>query len=210
MFPILPLGLLLAAGTRLASATTLPQPDNITIASINVEGTGCPQGTISTAFSADRTTITFGFDDFHPYIGPGISHADKTKTCNMTLTLSHPLGYNFGILDTVYHGFARLDANLTATLWSSYTIARDGAGNDTLQTKANIAGELVGVFTRTEAVTEESELASRCGRDKSQLQVTTRATLTSSSSSTSGGWDEEPPFSLMVQQIRLRWSTCKE
>ncbi|KAH6635799.1 hypothetical protein F5144DRAFT_565463 [Chaetomium tenue] len=210
MFPILPLGLLLTAGTPLARAAALPQLDNITIASISAEGTGCPQGTISTALSADRTTITFGFDEFHPYIGPGISPADKTKTCNIALTLSHPPEYGFEIVDTVYHGFARLDANLTAALRSSYTVTSDGAGNGTLQTKANIDGELVGVFTRTETVTEESGLASMCGRDKSQLQIATRATLTSRSSSTSGGWDDEPPFSLMVQQIRLRWSTCKE
>ncbi|KAK3295189.1 uncharacterized protein B0H64DRAFT_416984 [Chaetomium fimeti] len=201
---------LVTVADPVASATILPQLSNVTITSISAQGTGCPEGTMSTAFSSDRTTITFGFDDFDTYIGPGMSPASKSKTCNITLTLSHPLGYSFEILDVVYHGFARLDAESNGIIVSSYTITGNEEGNGVFQTRSNIAGEPVGVYTRTNAIPEQSRLASRCGAGETGLQMETRATVSSGSSSNSGGWDDEPPFSLTVQQIHLGWSACKE
>ena len=204
---------LLIATIPLASAAFLqvPEPGNITIASISAEGGGCPPGIgISTSLSPDRATITFGFDEFHPYIGPGISPADKSKTCNIALTLSHPRGYSFEIVGAVYHGFARLDVDLTGTLRSSYTIVGDGVGKGTSQTNATVVGELVGSYTHGASIPTGSRFASPCGTDETRVQIATRATLSSRSSSTSGGWDDEPPFSLTVQQIYLEWSACEE
>jgi hypothetical protein len=197
----------------LAYATSLqvPEPSNITITSISAEGAGCPPNIgISTSFSPDRNTITFGFDEFHLYIGPGISLPHKSKICNIALTLSHPRGYNFEVMGAVYHGLVRADADLTGTLQSTYTIATDGVGNGTFQTKASVVGELVGYYTRRESIPEESRFASPCGRDESRVQIATRASLTSRSSSTSGGWGDGPPFSLTVQQIEFEWSACEE
>ncbi|KAH6838615.1 hypothetical protein B0I37DRAFT_241678 [Chaetomium sp. MPI-CAGE-AT-0009] len=211
MFPRLSgLLALVTAVAPLASAAILPRLDDVTITSISAQGSGCPQGTMSTSFSSDQTVITFGFDEFHPYIGPGISPAFKTQTCNITLTLSHPLGYSFEILDAVYHGLARLDANLTGVIQSSYKITGDESGDGAFQTQANIAGELIGVYTRTDTIPEGSRFASPCGRDANGLQIVTRAAISSRSSSNSGGLDDEPPFSLTVQQIHLGWSACKE
>lgn len=214
MFPRLrgPLSLLLTAAISLASAAFLqvPEPANITITSISAEGAGCPPSTISTSLSFDRTTVTFGFDKFQTYIGPGISPVEKSKTCNIALTLSHPRGYNFEILGAVYHGLVRADANLIGRLQSSYTIGGDGIGNGKFQTTGDVVGELVGYYTRRALIPKPSRPASRCGTDESRVQIATRAALTSRSSSTSGGWDDEPPFSLTVQQIEFEWSACEE
>ena len=41
-----------------------PPSDQITITSAMTSGNGCPQGSVSTSLSPDRTVVTFGFDAF--------------------------------------------------------------------------------------------------------------------------------------------------
>jgi hypothetical protein len=203
------LSLLLALTPSAISAAILPRQNNVTVTSVSAQGTGCPQGTMSSSISFDKTTVTFGFDQFHPYIGPGISPAEKTKTCTIALALSYPPGSTFKITDTVYHGSARLDSWLTATVRSSYRITSDETGNKTAQTQATFAGELLGVYTRTAAIPSGETIGSPCGWGEAVLQITTRVAVTSTSSTDWGSIDDGPVFSLWVQQLGLEWSACE-
>jgi len=49
---------------NLDTRQTSPPPDQVTIISAMTSGNGCPQGTVSTTFSPDKTIVTFGFDSF--------------------------------------------------------------------------------------------------------------------------------------------------
>jgi hypothetical protein len=64
-----------------------PPPDQIVIVSAQTSGSGCPQGTVSSSMSADRTIVTFGFDAFQTYIGPNTKPQDKSKNCQIHLSL---------------------------------------------------------------------------------------------------------------------------
>jgi hypothetical protein len=86
----------LLAPAALAATLTprvTPPPDQITIVDAQTSGNGCPQGTVSTNFGLDKTVVTFGFDAFQTYIGPGTKPADHSKNCQIHLTLKckfHP------------------------------------------------------------------------------------------------------------------------
>ncbi|KAL2171230.1 hypothetical protein VTG60DRAFT_3541 [Thermothelomyces hinnuleus] len=83
-----------------------PDPKDIQIVSASFSGNGCPQGTVSTSISPDKTVrlpclpgfdlpdtdnpvqvITFGFDAFQTYIGPGFNPTERSKNCQLHLNL---------------------------------------------------------------------------------------------------------------------------
>lgn len=64
--------------------------------------------------------VTFGFDSFQTYIGPTAAQADKTKQCQLHLSLQYPGGFQYSVVDATYHGWARLDPGVTGTFISSY------------------------------------------------------------------------------------------
>ncbi|KAK4032946.1 hypothetical protein C8A01DRAFT_50381 [Parachaetomium inaequale] len=203
------LSLLLALTPSAISASILPRLNNVTVTSVSAHGLGCPEGTLSSNINPDKTTVTFGFDEFQAYLGPGYSVIEKSQTCTITLSLSYPPGSTFKITDAVYHGSARLDAGMSANIRSSYRITSDEAGGSAAQTQASAAGELLGVYTRTDTIPSSSRIGSACGRGEAVLQITTRIAVTSSSASVSGNVDDEPVFSLGVQQLGLEWSACE-
>lgn len=67
-----------------------------------------------------QQVVTFGFDSFQTYIGPAAAQADKTKQCQLHLSLQYPGGFQYSVVDATYHGWARLDAGVTGTFVSSY------------------------------------------------------------------------------------------
>ncbi|KAJ2903266.1 hypothetical protein MKZ38_010151 [Zalerion maritima] len=78
----------------------------ISIISASTSGNSCPSSTVSTDISPDRTVVTFGFDAFQTYIGPGTSIMDHTKNCQIHLNLKYPGGFTFSVVESTYHGFA--------------------------------------------------------------------------------------------------------
>lgn len=137
--------LLFLAGTVLATplASTGPDPSLITISASSFSGNGCPQGTVSTTLSADKTFITFGFDEFQTYIGPGTAAADHTKNCQLHLTLHYPGGFQYALVDSTYHGFAQMDAGVTGTFYSTYYFSQDASATTTTRTSLVGGGDWV-------------------------------------------------------------------
>src|SRR5690349_9238242 len=86
-----------------------PNPKDIQIVNASFSGSGCPQGSVSTTISPDRTVITFGFDKFQTYIGPGLPISERTKNCALHLSLKYPGGFQFSVVDSTYHGYAQLE-----------------------------------------------------------------------------------------------------
>jgi len=72
---------------ELDARQSAPPPNQITIISAMTSGNGCPSGTVSTTFSPDKTLVTFGFDAFQTYIGPGTKPQDHSKNCQIHLSL---------------------------------------------------------------------------------------------------------------------------
>ncbi|KAH9883987.1 hypothetical protein F4778DRAFT_577766 [Xylariomycetidae sp. FL2044] len=131
-----------------------PNPAEIQIVSASASGNGCPQGTVTTDISPDRTVITFGFDAFQVYTGPGTNIADRTKNCQLHLNLKYPGGFQFAVLESTYHGYAQLEKGVTGNFYSTYYFSQDAAATTTTQT--SITGgdlwELGDVYTKQDQV----------------------------------------------------------
>jgi hypothetical protein len=66
--------------------------------------------------------VNLGFDKFQAYIGPGTSAADRSKSCNLILTLKYPPAYSFAVVSSTYHGYAQLDSGVAGKFSSAYIL----------------------------------------------------------------------------------------
>ncbi|KAI1261468.1 hypothetical protein F5Y18DRAFT_198702 [Xylariaceae sp. FL1019] len=189
---------------------TEPQPTDIAIVSVSASGNGCPQGSVTTDLSPDRSLVTFGFDAFQTYIGPGTSVADKTKNCQLHLNLKYPGGFQYSVVESTYHGYAQLEKGVTGTFFSTYYFSQDAAATTTTQT--SIAGgdlwELGDVYTKQDQVPTASVIWSPCGAS-GILNVNNRIALTSSNSSASGQISDDDATVAFTQQVHVAWQACE-
>ncbi|EPE08082.1 putative effector 16 [Ophiostoma piceae UAMH 11346] len=187
-----------------------PSPDQIQIASINFSGNGCPQGSVSTSISPDRTVVTFGFDQFQTYIGPGYDLGDKSKNCQLHLSLTYPGGFQYAVLDSTYHGFAQLDAGVNSTFYTSYYFSQDASATTT--TRATISGGGAWadgqVYTKNDQIETASVVYAPCGAS-GILNVNNRIVLTSASKTATGQVTDDDATVAFTHQMHLAWRECK-
>ncbi|KAJ3409934.1 hypothetical protein HDV05_004156 [Chytridiales sp. JEL 0842] len=97
-----------------------PNPNQITIGEITYGGNGCPQGTVSRNFNADRTAFTLIFDSYIASIGPGIPLTESRKNCQLNFDLRVPQGWQYSIGTVDYRGYWALDNGVVGTSSARY------------------------------------------------------------------------------------------
>ncbi|KAF4634277.1 hypothetical protein G7Y89_g3834 [Cudoniella acicularis] len=185
-----------------------PPSDQITIASASSSGNGCPQGSVSTSLSPDKTVITFGFDSFQTYIGPTAVQADKTKNCQLHLSLNYPSGFQYSITDATYHGYARLDPGVTGNFLSTYYFSQ--SASSTCTTRSSISGpDWVNgnVYTKHDEIQTVAVIWSPCG-DTGLLNINNRIALTSSNSTAKGELSNDDATVAFTHQAHVGWRKC--
>jgi len=211
-FTALLLPVLAAAAPLTTQATAdLPSANEVTIISASTSGNGCPQGTVSTDISPDRTVITLGFDGFQTYIGPGVAASDKTKNCQIHLNLKYPGGFTFAVLQSVYHGYAQLDTGVTGTFLSTYFFSQAASQTTTTRTTLTGGGSWAAgqVYTKTDIVPTTALIFCPCG-STGILNINNRIALTSTNSKASGQVSDDDATVAFTQQINLQWQRCKK
>ncbi|KAF2197620.1 hypothetical protein GQ43DRAFT_198300 [Delitschia confertaspora ATCC 74209] len=203
---------LLAAANPLPSLQArgdAPDPAQITILDSSYSGNGCPQGTVSTSTSPDKTVITYGFDAFQTYIGPGTKASDHSKNCQLHLNLKYPGGFQYAVVDATYHGFARLDQGVTGTFFTTYYFSQDAGKTSTTKMTATGGGALLNgqVYTKQDSVETTSVVWSPCGTT-GLLNVNNRISLTSSNSSAAGELSNDDATVAFTQQVHVAWKAC--
>ncbi|KAK4170046.1 hypothetical protein QBC43DRAFT_340554 [Cladorrhinum sp. PSN259] len=187
-----------------------PDPTKIQIVSASFSGNGCPQGSVSTTISPDKTVVTFGFDRFQTYIGPGFSPTEKTKNCQLHLNLKYPSGFQFSVVESTYHGYAQLEKGVTGTFYSTYYFSQDASATTTTQT--SIAGGGIWasgqVYTKADRIPTASYIYSPCGAS-GILNVNNRIALTTTNTTASGEITNDDATVAFTQQVNLQWRTCK-
>ncbi|KAK4243441.1 hypothetical protein C7999DRAFT_36220 [Corynascus novoguineensis] len=204
----------LAAATPIAQVgndgwADAPDPKEIQIVSASFSGNGCPQGTVSTSISPDKTVITFGFDAFQTYIGPGISPAERSKNCQLHLNLKYPSGFQFAVLESTYHGYAQLEEGVTGTFYSTYYFSQDAPATTTTQTSITGGGLWADgqVYTKADQIPTASYIFSPCGAN-GILNINNRIALSSSNSSAFGMITDDDATYALTQQINIAWRSC--
>jgi hypothetical protein len=97
-----------------------PNPSSVSINSIVYGGTGCPQGSLGSYISSDRSTFTLIFDDYVASIGPGVAITESRKNCQLNVDLQYPSGFQYSVFSTVYRGYVGLDAGVQGYQGSTY------------------------------------------------------------------------------------------
>lgn len=189
-----------------------PRPElSITVTSTKGTGSGCPKGVgITTSAPSDnKNTFTIYTDDFDLYYGPGMTPKDKSKDCNVVIKLSYPTGYKFGVVGATYSAESHLDREFSAGISSTYLIGSGAVDAPVTQSwRYNGTGVVDESVIRDLIIPESSRVLSKCGENKAELKINTRAALTSRSSKNSGTIDDGPGFGLRVQQVHLGWVAC--
>ncbi|KAI3316544.1 hypothetical protein HD806DRAFT_552238 [Xylariaceae sp. AK1471] len=209
------LGLVTVASSEpsATSAEIQPRANSINITSVTGSGTGCPEGAFTTNLSPDGTVISIGFDAFEVYIGPGTVITDRSKTCILRVTADYSSAHTFGAQGTTWHGYEFMSDKMTGSFISTYMFAGNTTTNISPSTtaKASItSGQLSEVYTVHTAPQESGVIWAPCSRDPGRvtLQVTSRIALTTQDTKPSGTINDEPPLSLVAQQIHLGWKSC--
>ncbi|KAF1985910.1 hypothetical protein K402DRAFT_356318 [Aulographum hederae CBS 113979] len=171
-------------------------------------GSGCPQGTVSTSLSDDRSTVTFGFDAFQAYFGPDTKQSDRSKNCAIHLTLNYPGGFQYSIMQATYHGYARLDNGVRGTFYSTYFFSQNAAATaNTITTIEGSAFRQGAIYTKTDSADVATVVWSPCGAE-GLLNINNRIALTSSNSQATGELTDDDATVSFTQQVYVQWRAC--
>jgi hypothetical protein len=99
---------------------TLTKTLKVTIRGVTYGGTGCPQGSMSSQISSDRTIVTLIFDSYVASVGPGVAATESRKNCQLNVDIKYPGGFQYSILSADYRGYAALQKGVSGTLKSTY------------------------------------------------------------------------------------------
>jgi hypothetical protein len=188
---------------------TPPDPALIRITDVSWSGSGCPQGTVSTSLTDDRTTVTFGFDAFQTYIGPGLAVQDRSKNCQLHLTLAYPGGFQFAIVESTYHGYAQLEKGITGTFYATYYFSQDAASTTTTRTSIEGGGVWAGgqVYTKQDQIPTASVIWSPCGA-AGNLNINNRIGLTTTNQTAFGMLTDDDATVAFTHQLNMQWRGC--
>lgn len=154
--------------------------------------------------------ITVGFDRFQTYIGPGTTIMDRTKNCQLHVTLEYPSGFSFAVVDSVYHGFALLEEGVKGDFLSMYYFSDDPA--TTCNTRTSIEGGGLWaegqVYTQRDSVPATDVIRSKCGGRSATLNINNRVSLTSTDSKASGMISNDDQTLALTQQVNIAWFKC--
>ena len=103
-----------------SAAAQGPKPSETYIAGLTYGGSGCPAGSVASAFSPDRKTFTMIFDSFVASSGTGVPITEGRKNCQINVDMRYPQGWSYSIVTVDYRGYASLPAGVTATQKSTY------------------------------------------------------------------------------------------
>ena len=199
------------AASPLVTQITADQPDpkQIQIVAASASGNGCPQNSYTYSISPDRTVVTLGFDKFQTYIGPNERAADRTKNCQIHLTLKYPTGFQFSTVESTYHGYAQLDKGVTGTFFSTYFFSQDASATTTTQTSITGGGVWADgqVYTKVDKVPTASYIWSPCGA-QGILNVNNRLALTTTDNKASGQLTNDDATLKFTQNLQLLWRPC--
>ncbi|CAI6340904.1 unnamed protein product [Periconia digitata] len=192
-----------------AAQSAAIDPSLITILDHSYSGNGCPQGSVSNSSSTDKTVITFGFDQFQTYYGPGTQQKDWSKACQLHLNLKYPGGFQYAVVEATYHGWARLDKGVTGTFLTTYFFSQNAAATSTTRMTAQGGGKLAEgeVYTKNDKVETTAVVWSPCGTN-GLLNINNRISLTSSNTSAYGELSNDDATVAFTQQVHVAWQPC--
>ncbi|GGP44668.1 DUF4360 domain-containing protein [Saccharothrix coeruleofusca] len=104
---LLAVSALIPIGSTADAEAPTPRVDVVT-----VNGSGCPAGTAEV--SATGRTFTVSYSSFFAQAGDGADPVHLRRNCQLSIRVSLPANYTYGLARLSYNGFAHLEAGATA------------------------------------------------------------------------------------------------
>jgi len=187
-----------------SSSSALPDPSEVTINSIAYGGTGCPQGSVGSFISTDRTTFTIIFDSFVASIGPGVTITNNRANCQLNIDLEYPSGFQYSILSTEFRGYAQLDSGVTGTQSATYYFSGSSAQ---AATSSTFKGPTDGDYEIADSIPFTSTIWSPCGAAL-PLNINSQVSLKSTVTTATGLMTEDSVDGKVTFQVGVQWQTC--
>ncbi|MFN3697822.1 MAG: DUF4360 domain-containing protein [Pseudobdellovibrio sp.] len=100
--------------TASLALTQIVEAQSVTIRGVRMTGSGCEQASADAATTPDGKTLSVLFDNYKVEIGQGSENPQSNslkKNCRILIDVDVPSGYQFGLSQTDYRGFAALPAS---------------------------------------------------------------------------------------------------
>ncbi|KAF2027760.1 hypothetical protein EK21DRAFT_71316 [Setomelanomma holmii] len=203
----------LLAFPLLATAAVLPGQElgdpppagQVTIRGVTYGGTGCPQGSMSSQISADRTIVTLIFDSYIASIGPGIAVTEQRKNCQLNVDIQYPGGFQYSILSADYRGYSAIQKGVTGTLKSTYYFSGQ---TDQTSTEYDFVGPANGDYLKHDEADSTSIVWSPCGTT-GMLNINSQVRLASSNATATGLLTTDSTDLKFTQVVYVQWQKCK-
>ncbi|KAJ4334459.1 hypothetical protein N0V95_009162 [Ascochyta clinopodiicola] len=182
-----------------------PAPGQVKITKVGTGGTGCPQGTVSSVISDDRSTMTLIYDTYVASIGPNIAVTEQRKNCQLTVELEYPGGFQYSILSADYRGYANIEKGISGTLKSTYYFA--GLAPQT-STQYDFVGPVTGDYVKHDEADSTSTVMSPCGSKGNLLNINSQIRLTSSNPKATGLLTTDSTDLKFKQVVYVQWKKC--
>ncbi|SMF79928.1 DUF4360 domain-containing protein [Pseudobacteriovorax antillogorgiicola] len=184
-------------------------PAYVVIESLEVNGTGCPKGSVQRSISGDRRSFTLFFNEYLAEIGAGTSLRDQRKSCQITVNLATPGGWRFAVSRFTYRGFADLDKGIEGSHDTNYYFQGEidgGSFQHVMQGPRNFG------FDFTDSVPTAEEVWSSCSQ-KRALNIQTVMKLSNTNKAAfpnaSGAMGTDAlDGTIGEQRWDIKWESC--
>lgn len=181
-------------------------PGQVEIRGVTYGGTGCPQGTMSTQISADKSTVTLIFDTYIASLGPGIALTDSRKNCQLNVDIRYPGGFQYSVLSADYRGYAAIQKGIKGTLKSTYYFSGSQAQSST---EYAFVGPVTGDYLKHDEADSTSVVWSPCGA-AGNLNINSQVRLEnlSGGSKATGLLTTDSTDLKFTQVVYVQWQKC--
>jgi hypothetical protein len=98
-------------------------PPGFNLRDVRYGGSGCRSGTASVTLSESGDALLTRFGDFEAEYGPGLSRTEAQRSCQLTMTVSVPAGFQFAVISHEHRAFYSLDSRLAASVSTRVSMA---------------------------------------------------------------------------------------
>jgi hypothetical protein len=137
---------------------------------------------------------------------PGLPISARTKNCQLHLNMEKPDGWQYAVVESLWHGFAILEKNVTAAMVNTYYFSSSADAFVSLKFLLSGPQWAMGdVFTIRQYVNETDAIWSPCN-SSSILNINNRVSLTSTYVNGHGELGVEDVSNVM--ETGIIWRAC--
>ncbi|GAM83323.1 hypothetical protein ANO11243_013100 [Dothideomycetidae sp. 11243] len=193
-----------APATNVVFGGNAPDPSQVQIEGVSYGGSGCPQGSVASIISDDRTTMTLIFDSYIASIGPGVAITENRKNCQLNINIHYPPGFQYSIFSADYRGYAGLDAGVTGTQKSTYYFS--GQTNQ-VSTESDLVGPMDQDYLFHDVAKSTSVVWSPCGAE-GLLNINSQVRVASNNRQANGELTTDSIDTKFTQVLYFNWQKC--